>query len=221
MAKLQFKVEDTGIGIPEEKQTIIFNKYDQIAQANNYLITQTGTGLGLSIAKKLVALMNGEIGVLSKEKFGSIFWFTIDLPVLHNNKTAEREIQKFPENNFNFNVLLVDDRDINLKVASLMLNNLGCNVETASNGESAIEKYDASPSKFDLIIMDIQMPVMDGITATQKLRKKYEDNLAPIYGLSAQVIQNLHKTPEEIGFDYYLTKPLNLDELKNSLLRLS
>ena len=62
---------------------------------------------------------------------------------------------------------------------------------------------------------------MDGITATQKLRKKYEDNLAPIYGLSAQVIQNLHKTPEEIGFDYYLTKPLNLDELKNSLLRLS
>lgn len=221
MAKLQFKVEDTGIGIPEDKQTIIFNKYDQIAQANNYLITQTGTGLGLSIAKKLVALMNGEIGVLSKEKFGSIFWFTIDLPVLHNNKTAEREIQKFPENNFNFNVLLVDDRDINLKVASLMLNNLGCNVETASNGESAIEKYDASPSKFDLIIMDIQMPVMDGITATQKLRKKYEDNLAPIYGLSAQVIQNLHKTPEEIGFDYYLTKPLNLDELKNSLLRLS
>ena len=213
--QLEFKIEDTGIGIPQEKQEMIFNKYDQIARANNYLVTQIGTGLGLSIAKKLVSLMNGEIGVFSTEKQGSVFWFKIELPIVKKPKKNKEEI----EYNFNLNVLLVDDRDVNLKVVSLMLKKLGCIVETALNGEIAIEKYDESPNKYDLIIMDIQMPAMDGIIATKNLREKHP-NLAPVYGLSAQVATNLHKTPKELGFDYYLTKPLSFDELKKSLHRL-
>ena len=217
--QLEFKVEDTGIGIPKEKQKMIFNKYDQIARANNYLVTQIGTGLGLSIAKKLVSLMNGEIGVFSTEKQGSIFWFKIEVPIVNKSKKNKVNKKNSLECNFNLNVLLVDDRDVNLKVASLMLNKLGCQVETATNGEIAIEKYNKYPNKFDLIIMDIQMPAMDGIMATKTLREKHP-NLAPVYGLSAQVAKNLHKTPEELGFDYYLTKPLSLDELKKSLYRL-
>lgn len=215
--KLQFKVEDTGVGIPKEKQEIIFNEYDQIATTSNYLSAQAGTGLGLSIAKKLVTLMNGQIGVFSKEEQGSIFWFTIEVPVLTNVKNERFQLANKTRDKYNFNVLLVDDRDTNLKVASLMLKKLGCKVETATNGAIAINKYDANPNKFDLIIMDIQMPVMDGITATKKLRKKYPNDLVQIFGLSAQVVKNLDKTPKELGFDLYLIKPLSLVTLEASL----
>ncbi len=216
--KLQFNVEDTGIGIPQDMQKLVFNKYDQIANPNNYLVTQEGTGLGLSIAKKIVLLMGGEIGVFKNEQKGSTFWFTVDIPLAKTKHSLK------PKSNnkikFNLNVLLVDDKEINLKVADLMLTSLGCNVDCALNGEVAIQLYNKSPDKYNLIIMDIQMPVMDGITATRKLREKHATKLPPIYGLSAQLIKNLQKSPEELGFDYYLTKPLSLDTLTNSLTRL-
>lgn len=216
--KLEFKVKDTGIGIPPEKLNIIFNKYDQIANSSNYLITQIGTGLGLSISKKIIELMEGEIGVESKEKEGSCFWFNIEAEIIEEPHQVNIETKN--KEKFDLKVLLVDDREINLKVSSLMLNKLGCTVETATNGEMAIEKYSNSPEEFDLIIMDIQMPVMDGITATKILKEKFTNEIAPIFGLSAQIAKNLHKTPEELGFDYYLTKPLNMDMLKAGLLRL-
>jgi len=216
--KLQFNVEDTGIGIPQDMQKLVFNKYDQIANPNNYLVTQEGTGLGLSIAKKIVLLMGGEIGVFNNEQKGSTFWFILDIPLARTKHSLK------PKSNnkikFNLNVLLVDDKEINLKVADLMLTSLGCNVDCALNGEAAIQLYDKSPDKYNLIIMDIQMPVMDGITATRKLREKHSIKLPPIYGLSAQLMKNLQKSPEELGFDYYLTKPLSLDALTNSLTRL-
>lgn len=217
--KLKFKVEDTGIGIPVEKQSIIFNKYDQIANSTNYLITQVGTGLGLSIANKLVNLMHGDIGVYSEPKQGSTFWFTIEVPKFKSippiNIRGRNHSTKF-----NLNVLLVDDRDVNLKVARLMLQKFGCKVTLATNGEEAISIYKKKPRFFDLIIMDIQMPVMDGITATKKLREIYPDDLAPVYGLSAQIAKNLHKSPEELGFDLYLNKPLTLDSLNVALKQL-
>jgi|TARA_B110000261_G_scaffold163927_1_gene211353 signal transduction histidine kinase len=217
--KLKFKVEDTGIGIPVEKQSIIFNKYDQIANSTNYLITQVGTGLGLSIANKLVNLMHGDIGVYSEPKQGSTFWFTIEVPKFKSippiNIRGRNHSTKF-----NLNVLLVDDRDVNLKVARLMLQKFGCKVTLATNGEEAISIYKEKPRFFDLIIMDIQMPVMDGITATKKLREIYPDDLAPVYGLSAQIAKNLHKSPEELGFDLYLNKPLTLDSLNVALKQL-
>ncbi len=219
--KLQFKIEDTGIGIATDKLKLIFNKYDQIANATDYLITQKGTGLGLSIAKKIVTLMEGRIGVHSTEKEGSSFWFTVELPIAEKSTEVKKTLTSENENKFNLNVLLVDDRVINLKVATLMLKNLGCKVDTATNGEIAITKYDRNSEKYDLIIMDIQMPIMDGLTATNKLREKYPNDLSPIYGLSAQVSENLHKSPEELGFDFYLTKPLSLETLKNSLKRLT
>ena len=217
--KLKFKVEDTGIGIPAEKQSIIFNKYDQIANSTNYLITQVGTGLGLSIANKLVKLMNGDIGVYSKPKQGSTFWFTIEMPKFQSSLPINVK-ERNHSNKFSLNVLLVDDRDVNLKVARLMLQKMGCKVTLATNGEEAISIYKEKPSFFDLIIMDIQMPVMDGITATKKLREMYPNDLAPVCGLSAQIVKNLHKSPEELGFDLYLNKPLTLDSLNVALKQL-
>ncbi len=220
IATLEFKVQDTGIGIPKEKQELIFNKYNQIANSANYLLTQSGTGLGLSIAKQLTELMEGEIGLFSKEKEGSVFWVKIETPIVKEKGSYSSDLNKKSSNQYNLNVLLVDDREINLKVAGLMLQKLGCEVETAKNGEVAIAKYDQNPKKFDLIIMDIQMPIMDGINATKKLKRKYPENLAPIYGLSAQIPKNLNKTPEELGFDFYLTKPLCLETLEKSLKRI-
>ena len=214
--KLKFKVEDTGIGIPLEKQSIIFNKYDQIANSTNYLVTQVGTGLGLSIAYKLVKLMHGDIGVYSVPREGSTFWFTIEMPKFQSSHPVNVEERK-KLNKFSLNVLLVDDRDVNLKVARLMLQKFGCEVTLATNGEEAISIYKEKPSFFDLIIMDIQMPVMDGITATKKLRDMFPNNLAPVYGLSAQIAKNLHKSPEDLGFDLYLNKPLTLDSLNVAL----
>ena len=221
IAVVEFKIQDTGIGVPEEKQELIFNKYNQIANSTNYILTQAGTGLGLSIAKQLTNLMEGEIGLHSKEKEGSTFWVKIEMPILNQKDAITDDVRIKNIDQYNFNVLLVDDRDVNLKVASLMLKKLGCEVETAQNGEVAIAKYDENPTKFDLIIMDIQMPVMDGINATKTLRKKYAENLAPIYGLSAQIPKNLHKTPKELGFDFYLTKPLSLETLKQSLNKIA
>lgn len=214
--KLKFKVEDTGIGIPLEKQSIIFNKYDQIANSTNYLVTQVGTGLGLSIAYKLVKLMHGDIGVYSVPREGSTFWFTIETPKFQSSHPVNVEERK-KLNKFSLNVLLVDDRDVNLKVARLMLHKFGCEVTLATNGEEAISIYKEKPSFFDLIIMDVQMPVMDGITATKKLRDMFPNDLAPVYGLSAQIAKNLHKSPEDLGFDLYLNKPLTLDSLNVAL----
>lgn len=214
--KLKFKVEDTGIGIPLEKQSIIFNKYDQIANSTNYLVTQVGTGLGLSIAYKLVKLMHGDIGVYSVPREGSTFWFTIETPKFQSSHPVNSEERK-KLNKFSLNVLLVDDRDVNLKVARLMLQKFGCEVTLATNGEEAISIYKEKPSFFDLIIMDVQMPVMDGITATKKLRDMFPNDLAPVYGLSAQIAKNLHKSPEDLGFDLYLNKPLTLDSLNVAL----
>ena len=214
--KLKFKVEDTGIGIPLEKQSIIFNKYDQIANSTNYLVTQVGTGLGLSIAYKLVKLMHGDIGVYSVPREGSTFWFTIETPKFQSFHPVNVEERK-KLNKFSLNVLLVDDRDVNLKVARLMLQKFGCEVTLATNGEEAISIYKEKPSFFDLIIMDVQMPVMDGITATKKLRDMFPNDLAPVYGLSAQIAKNLHKSPEDLGFDLYLNKPLTLDSLNVAL----
>ena len=217
---VEFKIKDTGVGIPKEKQELIFHKYNQITNSRNYLTTRSGTGLGLSIAKKLTELMNGNIGLESEHMKGSTFWIKIELPIANQENQNEKISVKTNGEQYNLKVLLVDDRDINLKVASLMLKKLGCDVETASNGKIAISKYEKSPDKFDLIIMDIQMPVMDGINATSELRKKYPNDIVPIYGLSAQIPGNLQHSPEDLGFDFYLTKPLNFNSLKNSLKKL-
>lgn len=209
-----FSVVDTGIGIDKVKQEIIFNKYDQITNQSNFLVTQLGTGLGLSIAQKLVILMGGKITVESTEKVGSVFSFSLKLPEGVKVAVAE-DVSK--SEHYEFNVLLVDDRSVNLKVAELMLKKLGCKVKTATNGEEALAVYANHPTLFDLVLLDIQMPIMDGIMAAEKLRGIYGNKVCKIVGLSAQTVKNLHKSPQELGFDDYLTKPLKMDTLKSLL----
>jgi len=172
---LKFEVTDTGIGISGEEQKDLFHEF---AQLENPLIQKfEGTGLGLSISKNLTRLMNGKIGVISEKGKGSTFWFTLALEkgtddVVEQQRVSKSQNQKRTKS---LSILIVEDNLLNQKFAVTSLQRAGHRVEIAENGKIAVEKFRKNP--FDLILMDIAMPIMDGIEATHMIRKIEEDKL--------------------------------------------
>jgi PAS domain S-box-containing protein len=209
---LRIEIEDTGGGIPESAHTKIFHPFFQAE--NDMTRKHDGTGLGLAICKEIAVLLGGEIGFNSKEGKGSLFWFTIPYKDLPADKTST-ETDVLSGEIPSLKILLVEDKQINQKVISLLLGSQGHNITTASNGQDALEIY--ASDTFDLVLMDIQMPVMDGITATKFLRAKYR-KLPPIVGLSANAFEGDREKYILQGLDEYLTKPLDMDEF-NRLIR--
>jgi signal transduction histidine kinase len=212
--KAKFKVEvcDTGIGIKQEDTEKLFSKFMQIESSesrNNH-----GTGLGLTICKELAQLMNGEIGVISEEGKGSTFWFTFEAGITTNIEKNEQNQNVSPKSIKTAKVLVVEDVDTIRKVASLMLTNLGCEVTLAENGLKALEIFEEG--KFDIILMDIQMPVMDGVKATKKLRETYKV-LPVIIGLSANAMEGDAEKYINQGMDDYVIKPLTVAKLRSLL----
>lgn len=205
---LRFEVRDTGIGISPENIKVLFQDFTQIQNA----ITKSygGTGLGLSISKALCKIMGGKIGVNSKLGDGSAFWFTIK-----TQETSEVAIEEEDASDTvgpvfadqKPHILLVDDNSVNLKVAKIILENSGCTVVTAENGVEAIECV-KSEKPFQVILMDIQMPVMDGMSATRELKKMYGDNLPPIVAMTAFSMEDDKKLFLKVGMDEYLSKPI-------------
>ncbi len=205
---VRVEVHDSGIGIDKINQKKIFEKFTQLDTSN--IRPFEGSGLGLAICRELAHLMGGEIGVESHSGKGSIFYFTFTADADPAEKTGA---SKKPETHFQqigLNVLLVDDKRLNQKVIRLMLENAGCKVVCANNGLEALNAY--KPGKFDLIIMDIQMPVMDGIAATKELRKRHKD-LPPVIGLSANVLKGDEGFYLKEGLDDYIPKPFNSEKL--------
>lgn len=212
---IKISVTDTGMGIPKEMLNKLFVPFSQIDDhaSRNF----EGTGLGLSICKALVALMGGEIGVTSTYHKGSTFWFTFPALI----EPAREEITKtngtpvLSEKNdhdhpkLSLNILFAEDKEVNQKVIGLILESMGHVVTIAGNGQQAVRMYE--PGKFDLVLMDIQMPVMDGITAMKKLRESYSD-LPPIIGLSANAFEGDRDKYMVLGLDDYLTKPFDREE---------
>ncbi len=214
---IKIEVTDTGIGIEPEQTKHLFQPFTQIEKKDTRM--HDGTGLGLSICKELVNLLEGNIGVNSVPAEGSCFWFTFKAKV-SKGEILENTIATANENNKkikSFNILLAEDKKVTQKVVSLLLESEGHNVSIAENGKKALEMFDKN--KFDIILMDIQMPEMDGITATKKLKEKYK-NIPPIIGLSANAFEGDREKYMKQGMDEYLTKPLKTEDFREVLTKL-
>jgi len=217
-ALIRFEVSDTGPGIPEEKQRDIFDAFTQadVSTTRRY----GGTGLGLAISRRLVQLMGGEIQLESEEGKGSTFGFTLTVPVVDEPVGVPNDRVGGPgeETSATLKVLLVEDNIVNQKVASRMLARLGHECEIVADGPSAIEA--AERGGFDLILMDIQMPGMDGFEATDAIRAGERERGAapvPIVALTAHAMKGDRTRCLESGMDDYLSKPISMAALQRIL----
>ncbi len=211
--KLCFSVKDTGIGIAKEKQEKLFGAFNQVDVSNTRVYG--GTGLGLMISKRLVELMGGTIALQSQEGEGSEFSFTLLLGYTKEEQESQTEVSAQAKEEFTTaaRALLVEDYEINQIVASENLGQFGLEVRIAENGLIAVQMM--QQERFDIVFMDLQMPVMDGIEATQKIREF--DTKTPIIALSAAVMENDKERTQKAGMNDHLSKPLDVDALEEIL----
>jgi CheY-like chemotaxis protein len=208
-------VSDTGIGIPQNKQVKLFSPYTQVDSSTTKVYG--GTGLGLAISKNLVELMGGEIWLDSTVGVGTEISFTLKCDEIKNiNKPQGKKVIETLKSHTQsqVNILLVDDVELNRILIQEYLKNLNYIITEASNGEEALEKI--KKDSFDVILMDMQMPVMDGYTATQEIRKW--ENLThshhtPIIATTAYAMKEEQEKSLEVGCDLHLSKPVLKDKL--------
>jgi len=218
---VRFDVTDTGIGIPKDKLSTIFESFSQ-ADAS---VTRKygGTGLGLTIVKQLVELQKGKISVKSQEDKGSSFTVLIPYAIGHPDDIAETSLrakrsQTYRNSLKNLNVLLVEDNDINRLYANSILKTWDCNIELAENGYVAVEKI--KNNVFDIILMDVQMPVMDGYEATKAIRSgEPPKSLVPIIALTANATRKDIEKCLSAGMNDCVPKPFTPEDLFRVLLK--
>jgi len=206
------EVQDSGIGISEEVQERMFSSFSQ-ADAST-VRKFGGTGLGLSICKKLIELMGGEIGFVSTEGTGAMFWFRVTLEAVEKSVIKESIMDDTSPSSQNFRILVAEDNQINQKVAAVMLKKLGYEADVVSNGALAVEAL--KTNSYDLILMDCQMPEMDGFQATAEIRNNPElDDFKkiPIVAVTANAMIGDKAACLAAGMDDYISKPFRRDEL--------
>ena len=220
-AILYFGVSDTGIGLSETAKRRLFQPF---TQADGSMTRKYGgTGLGLAISKRLVEMMGGEIGAEGEDGRGSIFWFTVHLG--HTTgllKSGEPSATgtRVPASS-HANILLAEDDPINQRLAVLQLEKLGYTVTTVSDGVAALATYTNTPEAYDLILMDCQMPKMNGFEATHAIREREADGLrhAPIVAMTASALPGDREACLAAGMDDYISKPVRWEELHKTLAR--
>ena len=212
VCRLIISVEDTGIGIKQENLNKLFNKFERLDLKDN--ITIEGTGLGLAITKKLVDMMNGKIVVQSVFGKGSKFTVSIDQRIVKNPTIKVEAIDETHEKIEvkNKTVLVVDDNKINLKVAERLLQTYGVLVECVESGFICIDNL-KSGKKYDLILMDDMMPRMSGVETLQKIKVEIPEFDIPVIALTANALTGMREKYLADGFNDYLAKPINKDEL--------
>lgn len=223
--RIKFAIQDTGIGMDEATVARLFTPFTQADSS----ITRRfgGTGLGLSISKHLVERMGGRMGVNSQPGAGSTFWFEwpaerVILPDrvhIHGQKPVGPEPASDPQLS-GLRVLIVDDSAINRQVAQRALKLEGAVCTLAHDGEQALTLLRDHPEAYDVVLMDIQMPVMDGLTATREIRKHPKLAGLPILALSAGVLEEERKAARAAGMNDFISKPLNLSQIKDVLAKL-
>ena len=224
--RYRFEVKDTGIGLSNDQQKKLFLPFSQAD--GNTTRKYGGTGLGLSITKKLVELMGGDIWVVSEINIGSNFIFEIDLEEQNKN-------ENFPEfcnkNHFidkdnlqlelkklqNKNILIVEDNLINQEIILGLLENTRMNIDISNNGMDAVNMFNLNPTKYNIILMDIQMPIMDGYEATETIKLINKD--IPIVALTANARKEDIEKTKSCGMIHHLNKPIDAMQLYNTLIK--
>jgi signal transduction histidine kinase len=204
------EVIDTGIGIPKDKQETIWEAFTQASTSTNRLYG--GTGLGLPIVKSILNTMNAEVKIESKIGKGSRFYFEINLDIASKKeleKTSKKRVHNFTDKN----VLLVEDNVINVMVGKQILEKANLCVSVANDGASAVKMV--KEESFDVVLMDIQMPIMDGYTATAEIRKF--NKKIPILALSASVFMEVKDQISKCGMDGFIFKPFNPEDLLDKI----
>ncbi|MDX1908370.1 MAG: response regulator [Bacteroidia bacterium] len=217
---VRFSIQDTGIGIPAEKLEHIFDSFTQASV--DHTRKYGGTGLGLAICKRLLALQGSELQVRSEVNIGSEFYFTLKFQLIPAGESAtptlrsDYDITDF-RSLLNTRVLLVEDNLVNQKIATRFLQKWDIEVATADNGRIAVDM--ASRDHYDLILMDIQMPEMDGFEATRRIRALPEYQAVPIIALTANVMQEVRDEIQQAGMDDFVSKPFNPRDLYRRIAR--
>jgi signal transduction histidine kinase len=220
MFEIHFAIRDTGIGIPEDKLDRLFQSFSQIDSSTTR--KYGGTGLGLAISKRLVEMMNGRIWVESKAGNGSTFHFTITAEAATREQallaavTAEpdRSICSKVDRSIPLRILLAEDNAVNQKVALQMLKRLGYNADVAANGLEVLQALERQP--YDVVLMDIQMPEMDGIDAAKRIRERWP-NGPKIIAITAYALEGDREKCFKAGMDDYIAKPIQIEELRSVL----
>ena len=216
--ELKVTVSDTGIGIPQEAQDTLFNAFTQADGSTTR--KYGGTGLGLAIVSQLVEMMDGTLGLDSVEGEGASFWFTASFAYDDSLQQPESDKQQGVESGrLEAKILLAEDNPINQMVAQKMLEKLGLKADIANNGAEAVKVL--AETAYDLVLMDCQMPEMDGFDATREIRnqgiKALNDKPVPVIAMTANVMSGDRERCLEVGMDDYVGKPVQLDKLEKVL----
>ncbi|WP_417270972.1 ATP-binding protein [Celeribacter sp.] len=218
-AMLRCEVEDFGVGIPSEKINDLFKDFSQIA--NPLTVTAQGTGLGLAICKRIMDGLGGRVGVESAPGSGSTFWFELAVAVVDDDQSnAAQDMGSDTTGEAprleGKHVLIAEDNIINQKMLLAYAQRMGITADLAENGLIAVEKFE--PDKYDLVLMDIAMPEMDGIEATRRIFSEWpKESVPPILALTAHVADAIEGETQQVGISQILCKPIPYDELKTAL----
>ncbi|PFG45224.1 PAS/PAC sensor hybrid histidine kinase [Vibrio sp. ES.051] len=205
-ATIVMEVEDTGIGIPEEELDKIFAMYYQVKSGKDNLHA-VGTGIGLAVSKQLMNMMDGDITVVSEEGFGSTFTVSIHVPVVE----LEEPVIAAQRESLHLNIFMVEDIELNVTVAKSLLESLGHSVTVAMTGKEALVNF--VPEKYDLVLLDIQLPDMTGFDVAKYYLEHY-DNLPPLVALTANVMKDRREYLDS-GMDDAISKPLAVNAIQS------